>query len=168
MNVINKLIIMQIFDKFKKITIPIKTWKGAGLILLNSNYSILLVRDTKSKKFGFPKGHYETYDKTPYETALRELNEETGLLEKDFKLFSDYPIMSKNKYYFWIGLLNETIENVERFHVTKEEPTISLVKYYEIEKIKNLNINISLKKFIKIYETFAKCSAAGSLQHGHI
>ena len=76
--------------------------------------------------------------------------------------------MSKNKYYFWIGLLNETVENIERFHITKDEPTISLVKYYDIDKIKNLSKNISLKKFIKIYETLAKCSAAGSLQHGHI
>lgn len=116
----------------------------------------------------FPKGHYENYDKTPYDTAIRELNEETGLTDKDFELLSEYPIMSKNKYYFWIGIINENVKNIERFHTTKDEPTINLVKYYNINYIKNLNVNISLKKFIKNYERFAKCSPAGSLQHGHI
>jgi hypothetical protein len=167
MNVIDKLIVMGIIDKFNKITNPINSWKGAGIILLNSKCSILLVRDTKSKKFGFPKGHYEKYDKTPYDTALRELNEETGLVENDFKLFSEYPILSKNKYYFWFGLLNENVQNIERCYITNDEPTISLVKYYNICKIKELDKNISLKKFIKNYEILAKCSAAGSLQQGH-
>lgn len=156
MNVIDKLIVIDIIDKFNKIINPINSWKGAGIILLNSNCSILLVRDTKSKKFGFPKGHSEKYDKMPYDTALRELTEETNLTEKDFKLFSEYPILSKNKYYFWFGLLNETVQNIERFHITKDEPTISLVKYYNINKIKELDINISLKKFIKNYERLAK------------
>jgi hypothetical protein len=171
MNVIDKLVLMNTIDKFNKITKPINSWKGGGIILLNSNCSILLVRDTKSKKIGFPKGHYENYDKTPYDTAIRELNEETGLTEKDFKLISEYPILSKNKYYFWIGIINETVKNIERYHTTKDEPTINLVKYYYINNIKNLNINISLKKFIKNYERlsqFAKCSPAGFLQHGHI
>jgi len=160
---------MNFIERFNKITNPITSWKGAGIILFDKDdLSLLLVRDTKSKKFGFPKGHYEKYDKTPFDTAIRELNEETGLTEKDFELFSEYPIMSKNKYYFWFGIINESIIKIERFHITKNEPTISLVKYYYINKIKNLNANISLKKFINNYERFAKCSPAGSLQHGHI
>lgn len=58
MNVIDKLVVMSTidkFNKFNKITKPINSWKGAGIILLNSKCSILLVRDTKSKKIGFPQ-----------------------------------------------------------------------------------------------------------------
>ena len=162
---------MNFIEKFNKITNRITSWKGAGMILFDKdNLSILLVRDTKSKKFGFPKGHYEKYDKTPFETAIRELNEETGLTREDIELIYDYPIMCKNKYYFWIGKIkkiNNNYKNPERDNITKEEPTISLVKYYNINKINTLNTNISLKKFISLYDTLAKCSAAGSLQQGH-
>jgi 8-oxo-dGTP pyrophosphatase MutT (NUDIX family) len=159
---------MNFIERFNKITNPITSWKGAGIILFDKDdLSLLLVKDTKSKKFGFPKGHYEEYDKTPFETAIRELNEETGLTIEDIELLNEAPVLCKNKYYFWVGRINTNIKNPERFYITKEEPTISLVKYFNINKIFKLNTNISLKKFIILYNKFAKCSAAGSLQQGH-
>ena len=53
---------------------------GAGLILRNNKHHIILVRDARSGRWGFPKGHPEHVDKkNPINTAVRECYEETGL-----------------------------------------------------------------------------------------
>ena len=57
---------------------------------------------------------------------------------EDIELLNDYPVLCKNKYYFWVGRINTEIKNPERFYITKEEPTISLVKYFNINKIFHL------------------------------
>ena len=42
---------MNFIERFNKITNPITSWKGAGIILFDKDdLSLLLVRDTKSKK----------------------------------------------------------------------------------------------------------------------
>jgi 8-oxo-dGTP pyrophosphatase MutT (NUDIX family) len=60
-------------------------YAGAGLILLSSDLtSVLLVRDTRSGKWGFPKGHREKDDSSDLATAVRECYEETGLVAEDY------------------------------------------------------------------------------------
>ncbi len=55
------------------------TYAGAGLILLTPDFRILLVQDAKTKKWGFPKGHREDYESSDLDTAVREVEEETGI-----------------------------------------------------------------------------------------
>jgi 8-oxo-dGTP pyrophosphatase MutT (NUDIX family) len=53
---------------------------GAGIILFNkANTHILLIKDSRSKKWSMPKGQYESYDDSYLDTAIRETLEETGL-----------------------------------------------------------------------------------------
>lgn len=53
---------------------------GAGIILRNAKGQVILVRDARSGRWGFPKGHPEPEDKkNPINTAIRECGEETGL-----------------------------------------------------------------------------------------
>jgi 8-oxo-dGTP pyrophosphatase MutT (NUDIX family) len=53
---------------------------GAGIILRNAKGQVILVRDARSGRWGFPKGHPEPEDKkNPINTAIRECEEETGL-----------------------------------------------------------------------------------------
>ena len=53
---------------------------GAGVILTNPKQQYVLVRDARSGRWGFPKGHPETQDnKNPVNTAIRECEEETGM-----------------------------------------------------------------------------------------
>lgn len=60
-------------------------YAGAGLILLSSDLkSTLLVKDTRTGKWGFPKGHRETIDTSDLATAVRECFEETGLTADDY------------------------------------------------------------------------------------
>ena len=50
---------------------------SAGVLVTNERGQVLLVSE-KSGKWGFPKGRIEKGE-TPYEAALREMHEETGL-----------------------------------------------------------------------------------------
>jgi 8-oxo-dGTP pyrophosphatase MutT (NUDIX family) len=53
---------------------------GAGIVLFNKAHThILLIKDSRSKKWSMPKGQYEEYDDSYLSTAIRETLEETGL-----------------------------------------------------------------------------------------
>jgi 8-oxo-dGTP pyrophosphatase MutT (NUDIX family) len=72
------------------------SYLGAGFILLSSDLSsILLVHDARSAKWGFPKGHRESYDKTDLDTAIRECREETGLRAEDYTVHHEVFKVSK-------------------------------------------------------------------------
>lgn len=71
-------------------------YAGAGLILLSSDLtSTLLVRDARSGKWGFPKGHRETTDVSDLACATRECFEETGLTTDDYIVSDDSFKISK-------------------------------------------------------------------------
>lgn len=55
--------------------------KSCGVIIFRNNQNnleYLLLQAKKHKEWGFPKGHVEE-DETEYETAIREVKEESGL-----------------------------------------------------------------------------------------
>ena len=71
-------------------------YAGAGFVILSSDLSsILLVHDARSSKWGFPKGHRESYDKCDLDTAVREVWEETGLVREDYTIHNDVFKISK-------------------------------------------------------------------------
>src|SRR5205814_8708970 len=63
----------------------IRKWKAGFILIDEINQAILMIKDRKSKLWGFPKGSYEEKrDETMFAFAQRELMEETGLsLNKD-------------------------------------------------------------------------------------
>ncbi|NBQ48939.1 MAG: NUDIX domain-containing protein [Sphingobacteriia bacterium] len=66
------------------------SYAGAGFILFTSDLqSVLLVHDSRSKKWGFPKGHREKEDENDIATATRETWEETGLIKEDYVIFPE-------------------------------------------------------------------------------
>jgi 8-oxo-dGTP pyrophosphatase MutT (NUDIX family) len=72
------------------------TYTGAGFILLSPDCThTLLVNDARSKKWGFPKGHKEKEDADDLATAIRECEEETGLIPNDYMIKSDVFRVSK-------------------------------------------------------------------------
>jgi len=58
-----------------------------GVIVFNSLFEFIAVVSSDRGNYGFPKGKREKGE-TTFETALRELQEETGLQEKDIELQS--------------------------------------------------------------------------------
>jgi 8-oxo-dGTP pyrophosphatase MutT (NUDIX family) len=86
------------------------TYAGAGFILLSSDLSTtLLVHDTRSQKWGFPKGHKEPTDASDLETAVRECFEETGLTTEDYSVHPDVFKVSKGSqsYNFRYAILRD-------------------------------------------------------------
>ena len=87
---------------------PLMSYAGAGFILLTTDrQSVLLVHDSRSKKWGFPKGHRETCDNSDVDTAVRECWEETGLKRDDYIIFPDSFKINKGSqsYIFRYALL---------------------------------------------------------------
>ena len=71
-------------------------YAGAGLLILSPDFKqILLVHDARSRKWGFPKGHRESFDASDLATAVREVGEETGLTLEDYTVYPDVFKISK-------------------------------------------------------------------------
>ena len=55
--------------------------QGSGIVIFNTKRThILLILDSRSEKWSIPKGHWETYDASLLDTAIREVQEETHFL----------------------------------------------------------------------------------------
>lgn len=64
---------------------------------INGETRLLLIKNSRSAHWGFPKGHMERGE-TPEQTARREVLEETGMhidIIPDFTAKSDYTIQGK-------------------------------------------------------------------------
>lgn len=65
---------------------------GAGIVIYHpSDWAVLLIRDTRTNLWSFPKGRAEAYDRDLVDTAVRETFEETGMvLHVHYRLLSQY------------------------------------------------------------------------------
>lgn len=120
---------------------------------LNYQVLVLLVKSNKQQgsHWGFPKGHVESKENI-IETAIREINEETGISVKlqDYKTFwkntyEPYPYTIKTVTYFWFKQVNES----EPLILQKKE--IKTALWINIEEAKKI---LSYQSDIKILEQF--------------
>jgi 8-oxo-dGTP pyrophosphatase MutT (NUDIX family) len=64
-------------------------YAGAGFVLLSHDgLSVLLVKDARSHKWGFPKGR-KNYHETDLQCAMREFHEETNLSRHTYSLLQN-------------------------------------------------------------------------------
>jgi 8-oxo-dGTP pyrophosphatase MutT (NUDIX family) len=76
--------------------------RGAGILLKTQDDHYLLVQEAKApNKWGFPKGHTEPEDTSPLETAMRELQEETGLTSTSYTITRGPFQLLKGEEYYW-------------------------------------------------------------------
>ena len=68
-----------------KLHFSMKPIRGAVVILKNKNNEYLLIKNTKSGNISFPGGKTEDGEEV-INSAIREVNEEVGLLPKDFSI----------------------------------------------------------------------------------
>ena len=96
-------------------------YEGAGIILVDTDGHILILRDSRCNKWSFPKGAPEETDGgDPLRTALRECAEEAGLTEGiDFELASPTPFFSHFTRHYFLGRLKEGYES--RLRLSSEE-----------------------------------------------
>lgn len=82
---------------------------GAGIILMrftDAGPQFLMLKGRRSCVWSFPKGHPEAVDKnSPLRTAVRETQEETGLVNgRDYTIVGDAIRFGKRPY--WLGIVH--------------------------------------------------------------
>ena len=101
------------------------SYVGSGFIMLSPECThTLLVNDSRSKKWGFPKGHKEDDDKNDdLTTAVRECGEETGLTTSDYKVHSEVFRVSKGSqsYLFRYAILKTDMNKVKKYPTPPNE-----------------------------------------------
>ena len=119
---------------------------------------LLLIKNTRSTHWGFPKGHMERGE-TPEDTARREVLEETGIkidIVPDFSAKSDYTIQGKVEKSVTIFLATTKCTDTI---IQKEEIDdyiwLSFEKAMETLKFENdKNILKSAKRFMETHKIF--------------
>lgn len=73
----------------------------SGGIITDFEGNYLIVFGNESKKWSFPKGAKEHFDTNRMETAIREIEEETGLVLWMTKNIKNIKLQSIYKYYYF-------------------------------------------------------------------
>lgn len=131
-------------NKFKKRYIPNSDGTmctKAGIILINNQNKILLVKNRNKNIWGFPKGSIEKGESV-LDCAYREFNEETGMILDDTECYNGN-FVNDGCHYFIFNIPVENLEVVGEID-TKE---VSDVRWVFEKYIKNLHMNRSLKKY---------------------
>lgn len=117
--------------------------KGAGVILRDASNRILVVLGQKHNKWSFPKGHVDKDDLSPEKCAIRECEEETGIV---VNIPNGTPYWKCNKYiYYHIGP-----ENVTNWEINPQdiEEVVKAEWMSETEIGALSNANAPIRKYI--------------------
>lgn len=94
---------------------------GAGVQLFrftSGKPEVLFVQNRLTKKWSFPKGHREPFDNSYYDTAIREVFEETGYrLHEDYEICDNgWNVWGERPYWTGFMLTNRTPTLLETEH----------------------------------------------------
>ena len=136
--------------------------KSCGSVIYkleNKSIYILLIKHNKGH-WSFPKGHMETGE-TEYQTAIREVKEETNL---DIKIYDGFRYVTtyspkenvmKDVVYFLSTPINSEIkpqlEEVQKIEWVNENEAKNIITYEEDIKILDEALNFIRTKKLDIY-----------------
>jgi len=141
------------------------TYIGSGFILLSNDLKkILLVHDTRSKKWGFPKGHREEIDTNDLETAVRECHEETGLSKNDYIVHNESFRVSKGSqsYIFRYAILSENSRT--NIHSTSLQE-ISELRWVPVSELLGANTVLDGNKYLRSWIADLQANASKKSVH---
>ena len=118
-----------------------------GTICINGRGEVLLVHGSKSKKWSFPKGHYEKKDDSPIECARRELFEETGVVAPE-KYLSYHRLQAGSYYLFVID--DEPIITIQ------DNNEIDNVCWWPLSNLPKSGCNVDVSMFRSLMKSFQK------------
>jgi len=109
------------FSLLGLIGFPMQDFAGAGVQLFrftSGKPEVLFVQNRLTKKWSFPKGHREPFDHSYYDTAVREVFEETGYrLHEDYEICNNgWNIWGERPYWTGYMLTNRTPTLLESEH----------------------------------------------------
>ena len=119
-----------------------------GVIMMSPNFRFLMVRGRATGKWSFPKGHGELRE-TPYECAIRELQEETGITIGNMRPTIG-PVKLKAASYY---VFRPSWEMDVKIHDTKE---VTEVRWFSLDEITTLSSNIDVSEFLRRHGLVAK------------
>lgn len=127
----------------------------AGFLIFSRNKGRVVLVETHRNHLGFPKGKREKGERD-IETALRELNEETGIRKEDIDILQneleEFSDKNNRSVKYFIGILKKDYDN---FVYDKEE--LLEVRWYEtkdileLEKLKKRRKDIFLESLRYIF-----------------
>ena len=123
----------------------ITKFKRAGVILVCDD-TYLVVQGRKSNKWSFPKGHRE-YNENALETAMRELEEETGIVLDKNIMYTNIITYYNFDYVYYCFNVDKTIIS-PCINDTKEIKKVEWVKIEDLI-LNKYNKNTTLKMYIK-------------------
>lgn len=141
-------------------------YAGSGLILLSNDLlKTLLVHDTRSGKWGFPKGHREPQDSSDIETATRECYEETGLKPDDYTIQMDSFKVSKGSqsYNFRYAVIKEEKRNL----LIKPGPAyeIAAVQWVPVKQLLDASNVLDGNKYLRTWISDIQLNASKKSVH---
>lgn len=141
-------------------------YAGAGLVLLSSDLSsLILVRDARTGKWGFPKGHRESYDKNDLDTAIRECREEIGLHTDDYTIRSESFKINKGSqaYLFRYATLND--DRRKAHIVAGPAYEISTVQWVPIKQLLDATNVLDGNKYLRTWTEDIQASVSKKSVH---
>ena len=141
-------------------------YAGAGFILLSSDLSTtLLVHDTRSQKWGFPKGHREPTDASDLETAVRECYEETGLTSEDYSVHSEVFKVSKgsHSYNFRYAILHDETRKSNIVPGNKNE--VAGLQWVPLKQLLNATNILDSNKYLRTWISDIQSNASKKSIH---
>jgi 8-oxo-dGTP pyrophosphatase MutT (NUDIX family) len=121
--------------------------RRAGIILFDRTMSrILLVQSKRTGKWGFTKGHAEMCDVSMLETAVREVEEESGYVEGvDYNLIS--PIHLRDRPY-WTAVLHS--DELPKLNNNEHEKDHSGIGWFTMRQIGYLKLNKDVTLWLQL------------------
>jgi 8-oxo-dGTP pyrophosphatase MutT (NUDIX family) len=115
-------------------------FNGAGVQIMDGK-QVLLVQNLGSGNWGFPKGHREPQDVTWRDTAVREVEEETGLKENiHYSICSEEPDQWGRRPY-WTGFAH--VRGPLRRNISEHRA----VRWVPVAHLKDYHLNYDLAQW---------------------
>lgn len=143
--------------KTKKITsfrtFTRKTQISAGALVLNEQKELLIIHQTVNKYWEFPKGKQEEKE-TIWETAVRELKEETGITKfvrlRRFKEIIEYRFQTPEKISIKKKVVYFLLRTPQAIKLSSEHDAYKWVKPQLAKKyVKHLNQQQLIARLVK-------------------
>ena len=128
---------------------------GVGVMIVDNNKILLGHRSSKRKDTGgifepdtwsLPGGKQE-YDETVYETAIREIKEETNLEIKEPKVFSVSDDFQPDRHFVTIEMITDSYSGILKIMEPEKEDEW---KWFDLNDLPS-NLYSPSKKFIEKY-----------------
>ena len=116
-------------------------FRGAGVQIMDGK-EVLLVQNLGSGNWGFPKGHREPIDIAWRDTAVREVEEETGLRETiHYSICSEDPDIWGRRPY-WTGFAH--VRGPLRRNISEHRA----VRWVPVTRLRDFDLNYDLSHWV--------------------